>query len=166
MASTKTDSPIQTPSPTPVKSKSKFTNWEVFKTCKVAPISITCEGYFGFHAFDNSCHSKLVPTAQNILNHINQEHGGGFEFELRPSNKVSPLWDELAAAGLELLDFRCGVCGEILVLQPQTILKHLKTHRNGFRRNVPGGKFYLTLGFGTPDGMEDPMFDPEAYGQN
>ena len=122
-----------------------FTNWGAFKKASLTPVQILCTEYQPFHTSVTGCHSRLLLTAEAMLQHITADHGGGFQLTLVQAAKPWDGWDKLEAAGLEAADFRCDVCDAVLRLTPSNILKHMRTHISKFRRAQEGGVFNLTL---------------------
>ncbi len=127
--------------------KTTLTNWKAFIDAGLIPTQIRCDGYFPVHGSNEGCHSLLVPTAANMIQHMNNGHEGGFFITLRrtDSTKAWAGWQELADAGIEIVDFRCAVCNEKLPLDPRHILQHMVPHRNSNRRTQEGRIFWMTI---------------------
>jgi len=126
--------------------KTAVTNWGAFKEAGLSPIDITCEGYLPIHQFNSGCHSKLALTAEAMISHLDREHGGGFVMTLRKSNgPVWDGWDKFIELGIEITDFRCDVCDEVIKLNPSFILRHFAPHSGKMRRPKAGGTFNITI---------------------
>lgn len=127
--------------------KKTLTNWQAFIDAGLVPTQIRCDGYFPVHPTNQGCHSSLIPTAANMIAHMNAEHGGGFFITLRRTDGTKPWpgWQELADAGIEAVDFRCAVCNNEIALDPRHILQHMVPHKNGNRRSQEGRIFWLTI---------------------
>lgn len=137
--------------------KSSGTNWGVFKEAGLVPVKIVCDGYYPIHRANLGCHSKLQLTAEAMINHLDQDHGGGFQITLkRTDGKPWDGWDKLQEAGIEIVDFRCDVCDEVLRLNPMIILRHFAPHSGKTRRPRQGGTFNLTISrTANPDYLEE-----------
>lgn len=131
-----------------------LTNWLAFVKARLHPKEILCLGYHPVHARDLSCHTRLPRSADTMFNHI-PEHGGGFKLTLKESEKEWNGWAKFAESGVELQDFRCDVCDEVIPLSTQRILSHMKAHSGKTRRVRPGGEFLLTIGFARPLAADD-----------
>lgn len=126
--------------------KQAVSNWSAFKEAGLVPVEIVCEGYFPIHQFNSGCHSKLQLTAEAMISHLDRDHGGGFQMTLRRSNGPAwDGWDKLAEAGIEVTDFRCDVCDEMIRLNPTFILRHFPAHAGKTRRPRMGGVFNITI---------------------
>lgn len=126
--------------------KNSKTNWSVFKEAGLVPTEIVCEGYYPVHRFNNGCHTKLGLTAEAMIAHLDADHGGGFQITLKRSDgKMWDGWDKLSEAGIEVTDFRCDVCDEVLRLNPTIILRHFAPHTGKSRRPRLGGTFNITI---------------------
>ena len=138
-----------------------YTNWEAFAKAGLAPIQLSCSAYKPIHLHDASCHSKLLFKAENLKRHIEGEHGGGFQLEVKytDSKTPHPFWADLSNNGLELHDFRCDICDAQLRVHPSSILPHMKAHGGKTRRVYPGGKFNLTIAMSRPDREDLDEFD-------
>jgi len=145
-----------------VKVDSSQTDWSVFERANLVPLRVSCQDYQPIHPSDGSCHTNLQLTGENITRHMEPEHGsgGGFTFHLRQREGAkNPLWKELTERKVELHDFRCDVCDEILPLAGRRIVKHLSPHAGKSRSVRQGGAFHLTLRFDRPDqDVEDEQF--------
>jgi|WetSurMetagenome_2_1015567.scaffolds.fasta_scaffold291146_2 hypothetical protein len=132
-----------------------FTNWKAFKEAGLRPTNITCNGYKPVHLVNEGCHTNLILEAQTLKNHLDGQHGGGFYLQLEQHSKVWPGWEQFAALGVELHDFRCDVCDAELKISPQSIVKHLRNHMNKNRRMEKGGRFVMTIGYGKPESTDE-----------
>lgn len=156
MPPTKTASTPVEETPQVTESKPKtYTNWKAFEQAKMVPTSIKCEGYRPVFQHDASCHTNLKFDSQTLIRHIQGDHGGGFRFFLKQGDKISPLWADLAEAGLEAHDFRCEICDRILRFHPASFLVHQKAHAGKTRRVLPGGAYNLTLSLAKPEEILD-----------
>lgn len=133
------------------------TRWDAFEKAQLKIVSACCQAYKPFHAFDMSCHTRFPLTVDNIIRHIEGEHGGGFEIKLeRTEGKPSPLWRALADAGIEAVDVRCEVCGKELAPNPQVLLNHLfKAHPGNMRRPRVTSTLFVTFGHTKPVPKDD-----------
>lgn len=139
----------------PTEQKKTLTKWEILDESAIVPIRLACQDYRGV---DTSCHTGLPLQANSVLRHIAPEHGSqcGFEIHLRYRDGAKTnFWKELSAAGIELHDFVCDICGEQMVLNPRKIIKHTQAHSGKQRGPKPGGKFWMTLNLGMPQEGDD-----------
>lgn len=147
--SQETDNPV-----TKTEEKSKtLTNWRMFEEAGFIPAQIKCEGYKGYMPADLSCHTVFAPTTENVLRHINPDHGGGwFMIKFRVSeSKKSPIWRGLEEAGVELKEFYCPHCEADVPLTPRRIIYHLNPHPGRNRVNLHPQTLCMSLG---PDKAE------------
>jgi hypothetical protein len=160
----KVDSPVSNTSvatPEAPPAPKSTTNWAALTKAGLRPTVIYCQAYADrsgrlLDRVDSSCHSRLVPKTDSLLNHLRGGHGGQFKIGLRKSDKsASPIWDELAIAGIEAVDFRCEVCGVELRFNLTSFTNHLRSHAGKTRqayqemtRDNPGsiGMFSIKLG--------------------
>lgn len=135
------------------------TNWRVLEKAGFIPVRIKCDGYRSSHPADLSCHSNLTPSAENVLRHMDTSHGGGwFKIRFRLSDsKTSPLWRALEDAGVELQEFYCPHCREIIPMTPRTIVYHLNPHPGANRVNLAPQTLCMSLGFQRSE--QDEMVD-------
>lgn len=133
-----------------------FTKWTAFAKAGLTPTLIKCQAYQPFHRVDRSCHTNLKFDSVTFRRHLESEHGGALQLQLRKTDsaKALALWEELEASGLEAYDFRCDNCDKQLRFQPVSILGCMKQHGGKTRRSYPGGNYNITLGLGRPD-MEE-----------
>lgn len=161
MATTKTVQESEAPvAKTEEKSQSKtHTNWRLFEEFGFIPVSIKCDGYKSNHPSDLSCHTNIVPSAENVVRHSNPEHGGGwFKVRFKVSDtKKSTLWKGLEDAGVELREFYCPHCGEQVPVEGRRILFHLNYHPGRNRVNLLPQTLCMSLG-------PDPGTMPEDEG--
>jgi hypothetical protein len=148
--------------------KPSDSNWSAFDKAKLVPSEIVCQGYYPVHPHDASCHSRLKLSAESMMPHVEGEHGNkygvGFRFSLRQSDgKVWKGFDDLHKKGVEITDIRCDVCDEVMRLQSQVILKHMKPHSGKTRRTRTGGIFWMTLSTTKVEPLdeENSFFDQE-----
>lgn len=126
--------------------KQAVSNWSAFKEAGLIPVQIVCDGYLPIHQFNSGCHSKLALTAEAMISHLDREHGGGFVITLQRTNGPAwDGWDKLIEAGIEVTDFRCDVCDEVIRLNPTFILRHFAPHSGKTRRPRAGGTFLMTI---------------------
>lgn len=143
----------------------KTTNWAVFDKAQLVPTEITCLAYREFHPHDGACHTRLPIDGDVVLNHVQGQCGGGFQFRLKESPRPWSGWKKFAEAGLELLDFRCEVCNDRLPLNVARIREpHMKPHSGKFRRVFPDfhSVFNLTLGYRQPVPTDEEAYEAEA----
>lgn len=131
-----------------------LTNWYAFVKARLVPAEIICDGYRAAFARDMSCHTRLPRDVDTMLRHIDP-HGGGFLLKLKTSEKEWEGWTKLADMGIEVQDFRCDVCDEVLPLASQRILFHMKSHKGKTRRVIPGGTFNIWIGTQRPISADD-----------
>lgn len=155
------ESPATEALPLPVATASK---WDAFTKACVAPVDIVCQAYPPVHRSDGSCHTRLRHTAEALLRHIEPDHGsgGGLLFRLRPADKPWGGWAKFGAAALEIADFRCEVCDEIVPIHPSHIQKHMKSHSGKTRRVRAGGEFNFTLTTFRVEPTADEAFEDEG----
>lgn len=135
-----------------------YTNWKAFDQAKLVVTSAKCESYRPVFLHDGSCHSNLILKAENFIRHIQGDHGGGFRLFVKAAEangKASPLWQELADAGLEAHDFRCEICDKQLRFAPSSFIGHLKAHSGKTRRVNLGGVFNVVLSLAKPEDVLD-----------
>jgi len=135
-------------------SPKSLTNWLAFLKARLYPKEILCLGYAPIHRRDMSCHTRIPRDVNTMLAHI-PEHGGGFKLTLKESEKEWPGWAALAESGVELQDFRCDICDDIVPLSSQRILAHTKAHSGKTRKVRTGGEFLITIGFAVPLSAND-----------
>lgn len=156
--------PKAEPAPVSATPNSTYTNWDAFAKIGLVPVALECHAYKPVHLSDFSCHTRLKFDSETLKRHMVGEHGGAYLFALRSSDgKISPLWKDLAASGLEAQDFRCEVCDAVLRFHPSSIAQHNKPHRGKTRmayRQLSDtyakatGFFSMTLGAQRPE-VED-----------
>lgn len=127
----------------PKKTSPTLTRWTNFGRAKVRPKRVTVMGYKPRHMRDLGSHTTIQPTAKSIIGNISQ--GGGFEMEFGYTDKVWMGWQELADAGVEIVDFRSANNAHEVPIEPVDIQDHMKPHLNQNRRMEKGGKFWITL---------------------
>lgn len=126
------------------------TNWGAFERASLVPTEVLCQAYHPVHQVDMSCHTKIVPTAKNMIAHLDGDHGGAFRVVLkRVENKTWEGWKDLKEAGIECFDLRCDVCDKNIPLHPQHLMQHMKAHQGKNRRIQNGGTIWLTIGRGS-----------------
>lgn len=141
---------------TPSEERKTYTNWDTFSKGKFTPTSIVCDGHRPYHNPNLGCHTQLPMSATVLKNHIDADHGGGFEFQLKVGDEKGwSGWKDLEALGLECAEIRCGVCDNSVPLTVQSLNKHMKNHVNGNRRMQAGGLFLVTIGYTAPDLIEE-----------
>lgn len=110
-----------------------YTKWGVFEKAKLTPVSVTCD-VLPQHPADEACKTRMIPTAENMVDHINAGHGGGFSIRVKQTDgKPWQGWEGLAQAGLELHGLRCEVCDQQVFLSVRDITNHLRPHKGKFR---------------------------------
>ena len=137
--------------------RSTNTNWAVLSEGGFIPVQVRCEGYRGSHPSDQSCRTNLIPTGENVIRHMNPDHGGGWfkvKFRISDSGKRHPLWDELAEGGVEIQDFYCPHCREQVQLISRRIIQHLQNHVGANRVNMEPQTLCFELGYRKPDQAE------------
>lgn len=134
-----------------------FTNWKVLYDTKLYPTVIKCEGYFPMQPFNSGCHTLMNLKPDQLLQHLEADHGGGFFLSFRVGAQNDPIgarehkiafwdgWLKLQELGLELRDLRCDICNEEIPLNSRSITRHLKPHAGKSTRVKPGGDFWFTL---------------------
>lgn len=119
------------------------TKWDAFRGLR--PVKLTCEGYLPVHEVNSGCHTALPLEGKWLALHtFERQHGGGFHITLDVGD--TKFWDECAEAGLEIVDFRCGVCGKRLKPMAAAVLPHLRPHPDANRKMRTGGLFHITVG--------------------
>lgn len=130
------------------------TKWDALQG--VAPTKVVCETYAPVHAVALGCHTSLPLTPDSLLTHtVERGHGGGFHFRLAPGN--TSFWSGVQDLGLEVVDWRCAVCGSKVRPVAAVLLKHMVPHMNRNRVMEEGGLFYVTLSTTPPppDDLEE-----------
>lgn len=147
-----------------------ITNWAALHETKLYPTMIKCEGYFPMHAFNSGCHTVMNLKPEQLLNHVESEHGGGFFLSFRENVMNDPMgartiksgywdgWLKLQELGLEIRDLRCDICDQQISVNSRSILRHLKPHAGKSSRVKPGGDFLITLSKEIP---QDSIIDEE-----
>jgi len=153
--------PVQEETPA-VEKKESLTKWGIFVSANVVPTEIVCDGYRSFHSFDSGCHTRLRLSADAMEPHVDGEHGGGFMFALRKSDKPWSGWKRFGELGLEITDLRCDVCDKVLPQNAMHIMNHMKPHNGKTRRTRPGGIFNITLSKTPSISEQDAFADAEA----
>ena len=155
------ESPVEVETEEVVKPvKQATTNWAAFERAGLVPKEIVCQGYLPIHRADMSCHTRLVPKAENLISHTQNDHGGGFRVTVkRTEGKAWAGWEELKKLGADCFDLRCDVCDAVLQFQPNHLLAHMKAHQGKNRRIQPGGVFWITLSLTSSPKVEG--FDAE-----
>lgn len=141
----------------PTKTNPATTNWGACERVGLVPTEVLCQAYHPVHRVDMSCHTRIVPSAENMIAHYQSEHGGAFKVSVkRVEGKAWAGWKDLKERGVECFDFRCDVCNAIVPFHPQYIMQHMRAHQGKNRRIQPGGVFWMTIGIGpaTPQGEE------------
>jgi hypothetical protein len=137
------------------------TRWEAFEQARLFPEEITCIGYQPVHRADNSCHTRLR-SADQIIDHVNAEHGGGFSMKFRQTDGENwSGWRKLAEAGIEIQDFRCELCDRQVPLNAQQLVRHLKIHPSKIKNLYAFVQrtFDMTLATTQPLAQGDDAFD-------
>lgn len=135
------------------EARKTLTKWRVFEEGGFIPVVWRCEGYLGSHPSDLSCHTNLRLLSENILRHMDPAHGGGwFRVKFRVNrDRVSPIWRELENAGVEMQEFYCPHCRELVPMTPRAIVKHLQPHAGATRINQNPQCLNMTLSFQKAD---------------
>ena len=149
--STKTKVDEETPG---VLASKTSTKWINLQKIKVKPKVLKTQDYKPIHRADLSSHTRIVPSAENMIAQLDRSNGG-FYVKLVPSVTGWGGWIDLQKEGIELLDLRCVVCMQRVPLNPNLIAKHFKTHRSIFGKPRPGGEFYFTISRNNPLPEED-----------
>jgi hypothetical protein len=136
--------------------KKTITNWRVLEEAGLIPVFITHEGYLGSHPSDLVCHSKLRIDLENILRHMEKDHGiPTFKIKFRVSDgKKSGIWRALEEAGVECAQFYCPHCRTEVPFSPRQILRHLNPHPGAIKVNLEPQVLCMTLSTQHPDEEE------------
>ena len=146
------------------------TNWKALYETKLHPTFIKCEGYFPMHPFNSGCHTVMNLKPEQLLSHVDSDHGGGFFLSFRVGYQDNPIgardhkiaywdgWLKLQELGAEIRDLRCDVCDEEIPVNSRSIVRHLKPHAGKSSRVKPGGDFLITLSREIP---QDSITDEE-----
>lgn len=135
------------------------TNWGAFSKAQLVPSSVTCLSYRPIHRVDNTCHSKILLSAEAVKRHIEMGHSGAFQMLLRHTDKSTDFWQGLSDTGLESIDLRCEICDAVIPFHPNHISKHMKPHNGKSKRVIPGGLFNVTISTGQVAPSEEDAFD-------
>jgi hypothetical protein len=157
------DETVQTPAPVPSTDVPSVTpastKWEAFERANLIPVSVKCDGNRPYHNYNSGCHTHLPPKIATLLNHLDSDHGGGFEFELRVGDgKPWGGWLELKAQGIEIAALTCNWCNADIPVHPQHIMKHLKPHPGRFKRPFNNKTLDITLARNTPTTSADDAY--------
>jgi hypothetical protein len=141
-----------------VPKKELYTNWDSFNKAKIGVSSILCSIIPGHDSME-ACKTRIVPTAENVVKHI--EHGGGFEFTINQSDKPWPGWKELAKAGVEIQSVIDLARGKYIDLSARALKATLV--QSGILRSRQGlkSKLFLHLGFEAPAAAGDEYTNDE-----
>lgn len=140
----KTAEELDVPLATPPKRK-VYTRWDAFDALNLVPTEIQCQTYPSVHAVDVSCHSRLnIVDAKTMITHYLNGHGGGYIVKVRVGDSPWKGWQELADAGVELADFRCGECLQPVRISPNDIQAHMRPHLAG-KRMKSSEVFLMTI---------------------
>jgi len=152
-----TETGLKLPKEVKEKEPTASGKWGVFEKAKLLPTEILCQAYKPYHAHDESCHTRVLLAGDQIVRHVQAEHGGGFKIKFkRTEGKAWPGWKALAESGLEIHDFRCEVCDNVVPLTVQNILNHLKPHKGKFRNaGALAGTLNFTFRFEAPVEAEE-----------
>ena len=133
-----------------------ITNWKALYDTKLHPTLIKCEGYYPVHPFNTGCHTVMNLKPEQLVAHLDADHGGGFFLSFRENVINDPLgartiklaywdgWLKLQELGLEIRDLRCDICNEEIPVNSRSIVRHLKPHAGKSTRVKPGGDFQIT----------------------
>ena len=157
--------PVQPTAETVVASEKKcFTNWSAFTKALVAPSEITCQGYQPMQRVDMACHTRLRFNPQTLIDHVRADHGGGFRFKLKETQKPWPGWAEFEKLGVEAHDFRCEVCDKVIPFHPNHIKNHMRPHAGKVRRVFSDHHsiFNFTLGLDPPTPSDEEIYEAEV----
>lgn len=137
-----------------------ITNWKGLYETKLHPTFIKCQGYPPMQPLtgDNAgCHTVMNLKPEQLVAHLDGEHGGGFFISFRHGMQNDPIgardikyaywdgWLKLQELGVEVRDFRCDLCNEQIQVNSRSILRHLKPHAGKSSRVKPGGDFLMTI---------------------
>lgn len=154
------------PAPSVEQVVEEKTDWDVLGQTGLAIARLRCDGYRGAHVSDKSCHTTLIPTAENVLRHMAPEHGGDdkgghwFKFKLRPTAKMKDnpaltIWKDLKAAGVEIKELFCPHCHATdFEITPRRLMYHLNPHPGAQRFNLEPQTLCMTLAMHVPTEQE------------
>ena len=119
--------------------------WKAFTRANVRIKQIVSRGYAPVHNRDRGHHARIVPD--NIVHHINEKSGGGFQMILEHSDKPWPGFAKLGEQGVDINDLRCEWCNDELVVDATRIQQHMKPHIGQRKMMKTGntGIFNITL---------------------
>lgn len=142
--------------------RSGYTNWDAFEKANVAVKSIMCSPLPGRPA-DEACKTKLIPSAKNVIAHVNAGHGGGFVFTLAESRTPWPGWKEFKEAKLEIQSLRDEVNDHYIPLSIRGLRALFKPHQGKFRGAYQAfqNQILLNLAFTAPPASGDDYLDDE-----
>lgn len=112
------------------------TDWDIFGKAEYGVARIVCQSLPG-HPSDEACKTALIPTAEHLLAHIRNGHGGGFEFTIRETlpqrGKPWKGWEELKKAGAEVVWIRDEVTNHEVEQNSRALKAVLKPHQGKYR---------------------------------
>jgi hypothetical protein len=147
---------------TPKPTRKTYTNWSAFEKAKVVPTTIICD-VIHLHPADESCKTRLPLHPDQLINHLNMGHGGGFQIKVKQTDgKPWPGWKALEDAGIEAAGLKCEVCDHQVQISTRDILNHLRPHQGKFRGAYQNYRDTLFLQIqNTP--LNPPEDDDESY---
>ncbi len=147
------------------KSKTRpatYTRWDILDKAGYGVSRIVCD-CLPAHPADEACKTAIIPTAANVIAHIQAGHGGGFMFTIRESKTPWKGWAELAKAGVEIQWIQDQVNDHKMDLSVRALKGVLKPHQGKFRGAYQAFNHMLkfNLSFSAPDSSGDDYLDDD-----
>ena len=140
--------------------KTTYTRWDTFDKAGLGVTRIVCDCLPG-HPADEACKTALIPSAKNVIDHINAGHGGGFRFYITETGRPWSGWAELAAAGVEVQGIRDEVNDHQVPVSVRALRAALRPHQGKFRGAYQAfnGQLLFSLAFTPPPASDDDAYE-------
>lgn len=106
---------------------------------------------------EHSCKTTIIPSAANIVEHINAGHMDGFKFTIRENVTPWKGWTELAKAGVEIRWIRDEVTDQSIPITVQSLQAAMRPHAGKHRGAYQAYHNQLTLSLYIPREQPNPV---------